>query len=230
MLEQIINQYLKEQEATPHTASGKFSCGDAKRCHTYRYKKRQGTEALGAFDDRTLRVFEVGHIFHKWVQDILSKKGVLLASEVRVEDEHRAGIIDAIVQSDGKVILYDLKTVHSGKFTYLKKEDDLHYHYQAATYTSMYHKNYYRDFEIDETRICYISKDDLRIKEVPVLVTPQQLNEDWLPLIVAWDMKQEPKPNPLPWECALGGKSKKAYCPFIETCEHLKEFSQTSKK
>ena len=210
MIEKIINEYLKEQRDKPYVSSGKFNVSDAGRCHLMRFWKRKAEKVKADFDERAYRIFEVGHIFHGFIQDILGKKGDLLARELRVEDEHRAGIIDAIVQSNGKVILYDFKTVHSRKFFWIKKEADLHYHYQAATYTSMV-KVKPTGFSIDETRICYISKDDLLIKEVPVFITDKQLVADWNPLIAAWTTNTEPEKNPMSWECK--------YCNYIAHCK-----------
>jgi hypothetical protein len=226
MIEAIINKHLAEKQSVDRISSGKFHVSDAGRCHLMRYWKRENTLPKEEFESRVLRIFEVGHIFHKWIQDVLKEQGVLKACELRVEDENRAGMIDAIVESDGKLILYDFKTVHSRKFMWIKKEADLHYHYQAATYASMVNKpsacllfddkgNSFDGFKIDETRICYVSKDDLLFKEVPVFIQLDELANDWTPLIAAWDTKIPPIPAPMVWECG--------YCSYSAHCEYGKE-------
>ncbi len=206
MLASLIDSYIAEaREEFQHTE--KFRVSDAGRCRLMRYWKRQGKEPTDLPDERTLRVFEVGHVFHKWLQDCLKEKGVLIEAELEVEDLHRKGHVDAIVFSDDKLVLYDFKTVHSRKFNYLSTEKDIHYHFQALTYAMML------PFGVDSVRIAYISKDDLRIQEIEVLPhIEDEVRQDWLILIEAWERKQEPEPNPKDWECK--------YCIYRSSCEH----------
>jgi len=216
VIEKFINEYLAEQRAIPRESSGRFHVSDAGRCHLMRYWKRQATSPHQDFDDRAYRIFAVGHLFHLWIQGILKEKGVLISVEQKVEDEHRSGILDAIVQSSGKRILYDFKTVHSRKFLWIAKEADIHYHHQAMTYNTMI------SVPADEVRIAYISKDDLLIKEVPVFLTREKVDADWKPLIEAWVKQEPPKPTPLPWE--------NAYCLYRESCWAVKEGLCKAKK
>jgi CRISPR/Cas system-associated exonuclease Cas4 (RecB family) len=172
-----------------------------------RYWKRLGLAPSDQPDERTLRVFEVGHVFHNWLQDLLEDQGALAGREIRVEDLHRIGHIDALVLTGkGPLVLYDFKTVNSRKFSYLSAEGDRHYHFQAATYALML------PLGVGEIRLAYISKDDLRIREVPVDLEAlrDSVNEDWAILIEAWRAGQEPEANPMDWECP--------YCGYGSTC------------
>jgi CRISPR/Cas system-associated exonuclease Cas4 (RecB family) len=208
MLANLVDTYISEKRNTNDSGNDKFRVSDAGRCHLMRYWKRQGKPASDDFDERTLRVFEVGHVFHVWLQDLLIEKGILVGKEFEVEDIHRRGHIDALIQTESGLLLYDFKTVHSRKFTYLTDESDRHYHMQAASYTLML------PFGVAETRIAYISKDDLRILELPVDVEEikDAVTADWYTLVSAWANQKEPTPNPQDWECR--------YCTYRASCEH----------
>lgn len=218
MIEQMINEHIAQDRAQEERRNDKFRCSDAGRCQLMRYWKRQGKPSSDDFDERTLRVFEVGHLFHRWIQGILHDKGVLLQAEMEVEDLHRIGHIDALVRDkDGLLVLYDFKTVNSRKFSYLTTESDLHYHYQAATYAMML------PFGVAAVKLAYISKDDLRIVEVPVDVEGlrEEVEEDWHSLAGAWNMQREPVPNPMPWECK--------YCGYCSACPYASKQEEKPK-
>jgi hypothetical protein len=212
MLTEIIAKYIQEKRQAEIRDNSKFRVSDAGRCHLMRYWKRQGKPASDMPDDRQLRVFEAGHVFHIWLQDILRPKGALI--EVPVEDEHRMGHVDAIVQGDEGVILYDFKTVHSRKFHHNRKEGgngDIHYAMQAYTYATMLPPSIQK--ELTDIRIAYISKDDLCIEEVSVFRMPDlpaKTTKDWEILLDSWIKKVEPNPNPLNWECK--------YCIYRSSC------------
>ena len=208
MLTEIIDTYIAEKNASIQRENGKFRVSDAGRCRLMRLWKRQGKPFSDTPDERTYRVFEVGHVFHVWLQELLANKKVLLASEFEVEDIHRIGHVDAIVNKGSGLILYDFKTVHSKKFSYIKKDADLHYHFQASTYAMML------PFGVEQVLIAYVSKDDLRIQEVSVEVDVigSQVEEDWKLLIEAWENQVEPTPNPMSWECK--------YCNYQSSCTY----------
>jgi len=212
MLEKIIDNYIAEKRQAELRDHSKFRVSDAGRCRLMRYWKRQDKPASDLPDERQLRVFEVGHVFHVWLQDILKPKGALI--EVPVEDEHRIGHVDAIVQSDEGIILYDFKTVHSRKFHHNRREGgngDIHYAMQAFTYATMLPPSLQR--ELTDIRIAYISKDDLCIEEVSVFrypALPEKTKDDWEILTECWNSQKEPNPNPLPWECK--------YCIYKSSC------------
>ena len=206
LIDRHIAEHRGEWEPSP-----KFRVSDAGRCHLMRYWKRQGKEPTDLPDERALRVFEVGHMVHRWIQDILEEKGVLFGKEILVEDEHRIGHVDAVVMLDGGPVLFEFKTVHSRKFHYQRRlgfMEDTHYFFQAATYAMMI------PVKITETRIVYVSKDDLHIEEVTVPMPEMRIRaaEDWGKLIEAWEEGREPEPNPLDWECR--------YCIYRSTCDH----------
>lgn len=215
MLANLVDTYIAEKRAEHIRSHDKFRVSDAGRCHLMRYWKRQGKPFTDEPDARTQRVFEVGHIFHGWLQDLLKEKGLLIEREKEVEDIHRIGHVDAIIQTEQGLILYDFKTVHSRKFHYKRKEGnngDVHYAMQAYTYAMML------PFGVADIRIAYISKDDLCIEEMTVMDIDdisEYVNQDWYSLIDAWNREEEPKPNPMSWECG--------YCSYCSCCAHGQE-------
>jgi CRISPR/Cas system-associated exonuclease Cas4 (RecB family) len=215
MLANLVDAYITEKRAEQIRSHEKFRVSDAGRCHLMRYWKRQGKPLTDEPDARTQRVFEVGHVFHVWLQDLLKEKGLLIEREKEVEDIHRIGHVDAIIQNEQGLILYDFKTVHSKKFHYKRKEGnngDIHYHMQAYTYAMML------PFGVADIRIAYISKDDLCIEEVSVMDTDdisEYVQQDWHTLVSAWNAKLEPEPNPMSWECK--------YCGYTSSCQYTLE-------
>lgn len=149
-------------------------------------------------DARKQRVFSVGDIFHKWMQDITKEAGLSIAQELELQDEElmiRGHIDDLVVvggekemitglKTEKHLILYDYKTQNSRAFSY-KRDAMSHYHkMQLGTYMYMLRKDS-RDtikklegIELDvlplcanltEARILKISKDDLRMTEEQLL-------------------------------------------------------------
>jgi len=223
MIAKTINEYIADQRAVERKKSGKFSVGDAGRCHLMRYWKRQEKPTTDEPDERAFRVFQVGHIFHEWIQDILAKKGLLMRKEFGVEDEHRKGILDAVCLYEDKTILYDFKTVHSRKFHYMRNAEtgvpqDMHYCLQVLTYEAML------PFPVDSVRLAYISKDDLCIEEIEVPDLHMEMEDDWQKLITCWTYQQEPIAKPMDWECG--------YCSYRSGCEQkvIKEPKPRKKK
>lgn len=216
MLATIINQGVKQHYAalqqTGHTEwdMTKFRASDAGRCRLMRYYKRQGKEKK--LDEKTLRFFETGNMWHTWLETLLDEQGLLITKELEVVDDYRIGHIDAIIgHPENGRILYDFKFVSGKKFWYLMnhgQNGDTHYHYQVVTYLLMLPEF----MTPDDARIAYISKDDLGVIEVPVPVERFRLHviEDWDRLFESWDAQQEPVANPQSWECK--------YCPYHDSC------------
>lgn len=144
-------------------------------------------------DPRKLRVFEVGHIFHEWIQRITRDADniMTLAQEIELRDEELMirGHIDDLLfitpkgaDSDlnSKVILYDYKTQNSRAFTWQKDKPISYFHrMQLGTYMLMLRANPSHEgikkhgarmdnaiSNLSEGRILKISKDDLRMAEV----------------------------------------------------------------
>lgn len=224
-----LNKYLRDKQ-DDRTPSDNFNASDMGRCYLMRYWKRQGKVGT-PLDDRTLRVFAAGNVFHDLFQKITHEKGLSILSEDKMTllDKNGAVLIsgrpDDLLKTDtGKLILYDYKTVHSKKFHYLVGgERDKHYESQVLVYYLMLKDKYP---ELADLRILYISKDDLCLKEMPVLITEKAVN-DVLKEIAEinryWERQEEPRAIPKEaWECK--------YCPYSDTCPQGEEMARAEEQ
>lgn len=147
-------------------------------------------------DARKQRVFEVGHIFHEWIQRITKEAGISVAQELELQDKGlmvRGHIDDLALISKikifgnpvGQLVLYDYKTQNSRAFSFQKDRPMSYYHrMQLGTYMYMLRESPDLNIvwpygipeniveligDLSEGRILKISKDDLRMSEQQLL-------------------------------------------------------------
>jgi hypothetical protein len=237
---EIINQFLQSDDRpTAHTLTmtihfdeepdkRKFRVSDAGRCRLYRYWKRQGKEQQLQPDINQIKVMEMGNLLHAWLEYVIDFTENLLNAELLVEDTHRKGHADALVELGDKVVLYEFKTIGSKQAWYMlnngckaKRE----HQYQVLSYMDMLHRYHKYDF-IDEARILYITRQEMNSKngdKIPPLhvvadiaADPDLLPKialDWHTLISAWEDQKQPIANAQDWECR--------FCPYKDACEFL---------
>ena len=234
-LASIIDKHIREKD---NPRDNNFWHGsDMGFCPRKRTYKRQGVKGE-EFDDRTMRVFECGNIFHEWLQKLLNKEGVLLSCEELLKDTtlNYSGHYDALIKIGDRMILYDFKTVNSMAFTYYLNNQFPPYHkMQLASYCYFLRRQFP---ELTEMRMLYISKDDLRVEEVEIPYTQELedkvlkeleiLNENWekeeLPPRIVKDYHDIYDENS--WMCAKKvGKPRKdgsylfkPFCPYFDRC------------
>ncbi len=213
----LLDHYLEENNEERENKG--FNASDMGGCFLKRYWKREGKK-FDAPNARKLRVFEVGHIVHKFLQDVAKtgKNIKVLECETELElDGFMFGHPDLLIEHNGKLILYDIKTVHSRKFHYSvnprngNAKDDLNYIAQLHTYALMLEKKYPR---LTDCRILYVSKDDLSMAEKSYPFTEAartRVKSEIDQIKMMWDKKEEPKPIPQEdWECG--------YCVYQAQC------------
>ena len=168
-------------------------------------------------DARKQRIFTSGHLFHAWMQGITKEAGLSIASEVELQDEDLMvrGHFDDLVLVNDNLILYDYKTVNSQSFKYKKDTMSYFHRLQLGTYMYML-KDIFNKLdesmtelypitkmswkggkpELNESRILYISKDDLRMAELQ-LFWDAELEKDvldyWNSLNVHWKARTWPE-------------------------------------
>lgn len=226
-----IDAYLAEQQAKVRDYGDYWSASSAGYCMRKLIFERLGVPPVveEITDARKTRVFESGHIFHEWAQRITKKAGLSIAQELELQDEDLMvrGHIDDLILIDGKLILYDYKTQHSGAFSWQKGRPASHYHtMQAGTYMYMIRNTTAWDGKgsqtifkgingLSEARILKISKDDLRMDENQILYTPE-LEADvlnyWNTLNKYWAERKLPKCTCADHEGGFMAKEK--YNPF----------------
>lgn len=212
----IIDDYLLEKAKEKRDYGDYWSASSAGYCMRKVIFDRLGVEKVEQ-DPRKQRVFEVGHIFHKWVQELTQNANVSIAQELELISDKLMvkGHIDDLVRVGENLILYDIKTQNSRAFSY-KRPEMSHFHkMQLGTYLYMLKR--YKGDELElpdqakdsdkikkriaainnvkEARILKISKDDLRMNEEQLMYTPdleKQVVEYWSTINGYWKLKTMP--------------------------------------
>lgn len=217
-----VDAYLKKKSEEQRDYGDYWSASSAGYCMRLNIMRRLGVPKVPELQDKDAqqtRVFEAGHIFHSWIQEITKNAGLSIAQEVELQDEELMirGHFDDLVLIDGKLQLIDYKTAHSASFNYKKNQDIGHYHkMQLGTYMYMLRKanhkttlealdergtQHFRNISdgiknLSEARILSISKDDLRLDEKQLLWTPnleKEVYSYWSTLNGYWKNKKLPK-------------------------------------
>lgn len=213
-----IDAYLEAKSKEQRDYGSYWSASSAGYCMRKLIFERLGVPPVKKESDaRKQRVFEAGHIFHKFMQDITKGAKLSVAQELELQDEDLMvrGHCDDIVEIDSRLILYDYKTQHSNAFTWQKGRPPSHYHkMQAGTYLYMLRK--IDEFAmLSEARILKIAKDDLRLDENQILYTPDLEKEVvgyWRTLNGYWRDRKFPKCTCADYEG--GFMAKENYNPF----------------
>jgi CRISPR/Cas system-associated exonuclease Cas4 (RecB family) len=221
MLQTILDHFFSTDTETPtimlevsthnkHPDHSKFRVSDAGKCHRMRYWKRQGKEGKQEFSLELNLALQTGNLLHAWLQFALQAEGVLIASEMELEDEHRIGHLDAIVNDVGNLILYDFKTVGGKQMYYLKQDarPKTEHVAQITTYLDMYLNN--TTSTLDQCRIVYISRDTMELLDLEIPDQGYQVKKDWNTLIGYWERQETPPMTSNQWECK--------YCLYHADC------------
>lgn len=206
-IQTIINDSLKRDEKKEKTSWWPTDMG---KCLTGVYLHRLGVDGK-PFDDRTLRVFEVGKMFEQYVVDKLKEAAVKHEEQVRLKWPERdvTGYGDVLITAP-ETMLYELKSKHSRGFNYLPSR-----HNEQQLWLGL------KCLEIEDGRLLYVSKDDLRVAEYQVRLSDGELEEEVMHqldvLETAWWNKLPPMPP--------DSKSWLArYCSRHEDCVNQEEY------
>lgn len=159
-----IDAYLEEKSKEIRDYGDYWSASSAGYCMRKLIFERLGVPPVKKEgDERKTRVFEAGHVFHAWVQEITQQAGLSVAQELELQDEDlmvRGHIDDLVLVDTGMLeggrryegnkvtelektpikhlILYDYKTQHANAFTWQKGRPVSYYHeMQVGTYMYM---------------------------------------------------------------------------------------------
>lgn len=233
-----IDAYLKKKSEEKRDYGGYWSASSAGYCMRKLIFERLGVPPVAEDDPRKTRVFESGHIFHQWLQDITKNAGISVAQELELIDDKLMikGHFDDLVLIDGKLIVYDYKTQNSRAFHWQKKNGSTMSHFhkmQLGTYMYMLRKapewnwqgegglssrpkDFLKDLtNLSEARIMKVSKDDLSMTEEVLLWTPaleKEVYGFWSTLNGYWNNKKLPACTCADYEG--GFMAKPAYNPF----------------
>jgi CRISPR/Cas system-associated exonuclease Cas4 (RecB family) len=197
-LQQIVNASLRlerEAQKEEHQRQGWYAT-DLGQCLGGIYRQR--LEGPPEYDDRRLRLFSVGNIFHDWLVGRVKEAGYEALTEERMEspEYHLSGRADLIVTGGDHSLLYEIKTMHSQGFWWRQRTGGLalpHHELQTTAYMWML-KDKYPNLE---GRICYVSKDDLAVLTAPVEYREERVEEvkrQLTTLNQAWESQTPPEP------------------------------------
>lgn len=210
-----INEYLakKQEEHSKRERSGKWNPSKFGRCFRAQYWNRKNEPITNPPDERTLRVFEAGSIFHDFVQNMINGNAI---HELKIETDDILGYADTVLDNE----IIDYKTQHSKAWHYMHQEgfsiieDKLPDLLQVLFYAV--------ELEKEFVRLVYISKDDLCIAEYVIKVTPvlkQTLEKEISILQNYWSSQELPEPIPRAYIDKKTGQSKEcSYCNWKDKC------------
>jgi CRISPR/Cas system-associated exonuclease Cas4 (RecB family) len=182
-------------------------------CLTGMYLERLGVKPDTDFDERTLRVFNVGNIFEDWVVDIIKSIGKEVETQTRLEDK-KLGVSGKLdLKVDG--VIYEIKSKHSKAFWYMLKQGKPMSQHEEQLWTYLYLTN------TEKGILVYVSKDDLAIQEYPVYLENKEIKERVFSqlkiLNEAWEKKlPPPPPDDKSWQAK--------YCRWHKQCLVCKEY------
>jgi CRISPR/Cas system-associated exonuclease Cas4 (RecB family) len=196
----------------PNRDTTKFRLSDAGKCRLMRYWKRQGKPGTNGMSPEVMLQMQAGNLLHAYIERAALWMESLIASEECLEDDHRIGHFDMVIEppySIAERILYDIKTINSKKAYFMEKDGnraDPQHIAQLVSYAIMY------PGDLDGLRLAYVVRDTLEIREVEVERTSSEpaVIADWQLLLDAWVDQKEPAANPVGWECK--------YCQYATNC------------
>ena len=215
-IQELINKALERKEE--RIRSHKFSPSSLGKCYRAQFYNRKDEPVSNPIEDRVLRVFKAGNLFHEFVQDLLIADNPEAQKEVLIETEDFKGYADLVLADE----VIDLKSQHSKAFWYRKnmtwKELEpklLCNILQVVFYASNLGK--------DRARLVFISKDDLMIQEYPIEVKKWQetLNQEIGILKVVWEAQTLPKAIPRAYPDKNGKFAECGYCSWRDSCFKL---------
>lgn len=229
-IQNLIDQAIALEDKD-HIKSGKFSPSLFGRCYRLQYWNRKGEPQSNPPDQRTLRVFKAGKLFHDFVQNLLVDQmsattlpcGV---KEIKVESDDVKGYADLV--RDNEVV--DVKSQHSKAFWYMSKfkGDDI----KKEKYPNWLQVMYYaRELKKDFGRLVFISKDDLCVNEYI-----QPLDDYWLieisnelaTLRKYWRNIHLPPALPRCYQKKDGSFGECQYCGYLDKCKKLEAENESS--
>lgn len=217
-IQTLIDEALKIEQGVPRKRSGKFSPSSFGKCYRAQVWNRADEPKTDEPEERVLRIFKAGKLFHDFVQGVIIKENPDIKTEVIVSEDDVVGFADIV--NENTVI--DLKTVHSGAFHWMTKEGDISESKKPNILQVMY---YARMLGKKQATLCFISKDDLCLQEYTFILNDRwkgELDTELSMLRQAWDDYQGgvlPKDEPRAYKNKKTGKfSECQYCSWKTKC------------
>jgi hypothetical protein len=174
-IQELINAKLAEANDDKEREIKHWHPSKLGQCLRGVYLERLGVKPDYNFDERMLRVFDVGHLFENWVVELIKdSKGYKFETQLRVEDKALdvAGYADLLIKKGREKTLYEIKSKHSRSFWYMNnKGEGANQHHRMQLWL------YLKLLGIKSGAILYLSKDDLSFLEYPILLDDKKLEK-----------------------------------------------------
>jgi hypothetical protein len=120
MIQEKIDQFLKEKndKRGERVSSGKFKPSLFGACYRRQYWAKMSEPVSDPEDERCLRVFFAGQLFHDFVQQFFPAS----EKEVLCETPYSKGFADIVTEEE----VVDLKSQHSMAFWHMDKSEDIY--------------------------------------------------------------------------------------------------------
>lgn len=214
-ISELIDKELKKQddERKTRVRSGKFSPSSFGRCLRQQVFNRRNVPKSNPPDDRTLRVFKAGQLFHDYVQQFIPKEN----TEVLIDVEDVLGYADIVT----KDTVYDIKSQHSRAFWYLQKEETNIVEKKKPNWLQV--AWYAMELNKEFCSLVFVSKDDLCMMEYikPAQVFRAELHKELKDLRNYWSSGQLPPPVPRAYVDGKGKSQDCKYCNWKDRCKEV---------
>jgi len=221
-IQALLDDHLRKTnlEGLEARRDGKYHPSSFGQCFRKQYWLRKGVEPTNPNDERTLRVFAAGHLFHDLIQGLIPDH----QTEVKVLTDDISGSADIVTEDE----VIDIKSIHSEGFFYM---DAAHYDVkkgkitnwlQVAAYAMLLNK--------PKIRLVFVSKDDLLIKEYGDVTANWigAVEQEIRTLKIFWQNQNElPPAKPRAYGATEFGKCMECqkYCQFRDKCYQVESYS-----
>ena len=163
-VQELIDQEIASKQHK-REFSGKVSASLLGQCRRRQFYSIFRVEPTNPPDERVLRVFKAGNLFHDFVQGLVVKQGY------EIEKDYQDDIVSIRVDLINDEEVAEIKSVHSYKFGHLTRELKTKTLWEINPEHIMQVVLGALKFNRKKIRIIYVSKDDLCIKEFEMTVT-----------------------------------------------------------
>ena len=163
----VLEEYLvASKDKYPRKKLPKFYVSDMGKCLRMRWVKRKGV--ISELSPDVTWLLEMGNLGHEFGYKVLEAKGLLVACEESVRNEHFSGRFDGLVKGEeDKLAPFDFKMVKSYKIKMIKSGelDELSLK-QLFTYSIMLRDGGRKDIG-NEAAVIYMNKEPGKDSDVP---------------------------------------------------------------
>ncbi len=219
LVQEALNK--KQEDRKLRTRSGLWSPSSFGQCFRRQYWNRKNEPPTNPPDDRTLRVFMCGEIFHDFI-----KQYVEAPKEVEVRTEDTLGYADIVLGDE----IIEIKSQNSRAWFHMAKEAEKGKSISESKPEHVLQGSFYA-INLDKPflHLVYIDKDTLCMSEYRLAMTPQNRANLALELATLndfWKNGEIPPASPR----LYSGAKECEYCQFKDKCFTLEGKSGKSDK